>query len=112
MVNPRITTSDENSFNATTDRHINRCLGTIDENRSHGRLSRESEDDQASIRCKFVETLGTNINVNKKDSIINHTKTRMTSIWCTGCYREGHMENEFLCTRGMGPPHTIPHVVP
>jgi hypothetical protein len=25
--------------------------------------------------------------------------------WCTGCYTEGHIENECPCMRGMGPPH-------
>jgi hypothetical protein len=50
MVHPRITTSNRDSFNTKEDIHINICLGKIDENGSHGRLSKEYEDDQASSR--------------------------------------------------------------
>jgi hypothetical protein len=28
-------------------------------------------------------------------------------VWCTRSYTEGHMENECLCMRGMGPPHNL-----
>jgi hypothetical protein len=35
-------------------------------------------------------------------------------IWCTRCYTEGHLVNEFLCMRGMVPPHNLmgPYPVP
>jgi hypothetical protein len=66
MVHIRITNSDENYFNTTIDNHINRCLGTIDEDQRHGKLSREFKDDRASNRCKFVTTLGKTINANEK----------------------------------------------
>jgi hypothetical protein len=76
MVYSRITTSDNNSFNATTDSHVNISLGEINEDRSHGRLSSKYENDQASSRYKFVATSGINICSNRKDSRINHAKTR------------------------------------
>jgi len=78
MVHTRINTSDENSFNTTKNIHLNRHLGTIDKDRIHGRLSRESESDQTSSGCKFVATPGKNIGDNEEDSIINYTKTRTT----------------------------------
>jgi hypothetical protein len=79
MVHPRTTTSDENSSNTIVDSHLNRCIGTVDEDRSHGRLSRESESDQTSSRHKFVTNPRKNIDTNGEDSIINYTKTRTTS---------------------------------
>jgi hypothetical protein len=79
MVYSRITTSDKNSFNATVDNHVNRSLGAVDEDRSHGRLSRKYENDQTPGRCKFVATSGTNISAKRKYSRINHTKIRMPS---------------------------------
>jgi hypothetical protein len=79
MVHPRTTTSDENSSNTTTNSHLNRRLGTIDENQIHGRLSREYEGDQTSSGHKFVATPGKNIGTNGEDSRINYTKTRAIS---------------------------------
>jgi hypothetical protein len=79
MVHPRITISDENSFKTTMDSHINKFLGTINEDRSHGRLSKEYENEQKSSRLKLVTTMGINIGANEKYLIINNTKTRMTS---------------------------------
>jgi hypothetical protein len=55
------------------------ALEQVDEDRSHGRISRESESDQTSSGCKFVTTPGTNIDTNGEYSRINYTKTRMTS---------------------------------
>jgi hypothetical protein len=79
MVYPRITTSDENSFNTTMDNNINRSLGIINEDQIHGRLSRQFENDQGPNRCKFFTTLGTNIRSNGKHSRIIHTKSRTPS---------------------------------
>jgi hypothetical protein len=79
MVYSRINTSNKNPFNSTTDSHVNRSLGEIDEDRSHGRLSKKSKNDQTPNRYKFIATSGTNINDNKKYSRINHPKTMMRS---------------------------------
>jgi hypothetical protein len=83
MVNPRITTSENNSFNKTTDSHINKCLGTIDEDGSYGWLSSEFEDDQASKRCKFVTNPGTNISANRKYSRLTTPISIQPQVWCT-----------------------------
>jgi hypothetical protein len=65
MVHPRITTSNENSSNTTMDSHLKRCLGIVDEDRSHGRISEESESDQTSSGYNFFITPGTNIITNE-----------------------------------------------
>ena len=73
MVYSGIATSDTDSVNATSDSHFDRCLGTINEDLIHGRISGEPESDQTPNRCKFGATTRENISSYRKDSRINDT---------------------------------------
>jgi hypothetical protein len=73
MVYPGIYTSDIDPINITTDSHFDRCLGTIKEDCSHGRISWEPERDQTPNRCKFGATTRQNINAHREDSRIDDT---------------------------------------
>jgi hypothetical protein len=79
MEHTRIITSNNNSSNTIVDSHFKIFLGTVDEDQSHGKLSRESESDHTFNGCKFTTTPVTNIDVNKEYSRIHHTKTRTNS---------------------------------
>jgi len=79
MIHPRTATFDENFSDETMDIHLKRCLGRIDEDQIHGRISGKSKGDQTSSGRNFFATLGKNINTNKEYSRINYTKHMMTS---------------------------------
>jgi hypothetical protein len=87
--------------------HISICLGTTDEDRSHGNLSREYEDDQALNRCKFFATLGKIWMLTKNIQELTTPIPGQPQVWCIECYTEGNLANECTRMRGMELPHNL-----